>query len=128
MMRVLIVEDHKDIAELVQYNLQSEGFDATVVYDGPPALIELRKGVFDLLVLDLMLPKLSGLEICRAVRCDPNLTHLPILVLTARGEEALRDTAFSAGANDYLVKPFHPAELKARARTLLRPAEKPAAA
>ena len=128
MMRALIVEDHRDIAELVQYNLQAEGFDTSIAYDGAPALIELRKRAFDLLILDLMLPKLSGLEVCRAVRCDPNLSHLPILILTARGEEALRKLAFSAGANDYLVKPFHPAELRARARTLLRPSEKPAAA
>jgi two-component system phosphate regulon response regulator PhoB len=125
MMRVLIVEDHKDIAELVQYNLQAEGFDASVVYDGPPALIELRKGAFDLLVLDLMLPTISGLEVCKWVRSDPALKHLPILILTARGEESVRSLAVALGVNDYLVKPFHPAELRTRARTLLCSSESP---
>lgn len=124
-MRVLIVEDHRDIAELVQYNLKAEGFDVSVVYDGPPALIELRKGTFDLLVLDLMLPTISGLEVCKRVRSDPALKHLPILILTARGEESVRRLAFALGANDYLAKPFNPTELRSRARTLLRSSESP---
>jgi two-component system, OmpR family, phosphate regulon response regulator PhoB len=123
--RVLIVEDHRDIAELVQYNLMADGLDASVVYDGSPALSALRKGDFDLLVLGLMLPTMSGLEVCKAVRCDPALEHLPILVLTARGEESVRTLAFSTGANDYLVKPFHPRQLKARVRNLLCPSESP---
>jgi DNA-binding response OmpR family regulator len=120
MIRILVVEDDQHIAELVQYNLNSDGLDVSVVYDGGPALAELRKGTFDLLVLDLMLPTISGLEVCKAVRRDPALMRMPILVVTARGEEAVRSLAFSMGANDYLTKPFTPRELVARVRSLLR--------
>jgi DNA-binding response OmpR family regulator len=119
MMRVLVVEDDRDIAELVQYNLRADGLEVVLVPDGRPALCELRKGGFELLLLDLMLPEVSGLEVCKAVRCDPALQHLPILIMTARSEEAIRDLAFSLGASDYLVKPFSPRELVARARNLM---------
>jgi two-component system alkaline phosphatase synthesis response regulator PhoP len=122
MMRILIVEDDQHIAELVQYNLNSNGLDASVVYDGGPALAELRKGSYDLLVLDLMLPTISGLEVCKAVRRDPALMHMPILIVTARGEETVRSLAFSLGANDYLTKPFNPRELVSRVKGLLHPA------
>jgi DNA-binding response OmpR family regulator len=119
MARVLLVEDDRDIAELVQYNLQADDLDVTVVYDGRPALHELARGGFDLLVLDLMLPTISGLEVCKAVRSDPALNQLPILILTARGEESIRSLAFAMGASDYLVKPFNPRELVTRVKTLL---------
>lgn len=119
MTRVLIVEDHRDIAELLRYNLETDSLDVTVACDGGPALAELRANAFDLLVLDLMLPEMSGLEVCKAVRCDPLLRDLPILILTARGEESIRNLAFSLGANDYLLKPFHPGELRLRVRNLL---------
>jgi DNA-binding response OmpR family regulator len=125
MSRVLIVEDDRDIAELVQYNLRAEGLDVTLVADGRPALCELQKGGYDLLVLDLMLPTVSGLEVCKAVRCSPALEHIPILVTTARGEEAMRALAFAMGASDYLAKPFSPRELIVRVRTLLHWPERP---
>jgi DNA-binding response OmpR family regulator len=119
MNRILIVEDDRDIAELVQYNLVADGMDVTVVFDGRPALNELQKGGFDLLVLDLMLPTVSGLEICKAVRANPTLRHIPILVMTARGEEEIHRSAFAVGANDFLKKPFDPRVLVARVRALL---------
>lgn len=125
MSRILIVEDDRDIAELVQYNLKASGLDVTLVSDGRPALCELQKGGFDLLVLDLMLPTMSGLEVCKAVRCNPALEHLPILVMTARGEDAIRSLVLSMGANDYLAKPFTPRELVARVTALLQCAERP---
>lgn len=121
MMRILVVEDDRDIGQLVRYNLQADGFDVTLVEDGRPALCELQGGGFDLLVLDWMLPAVPGLEVCKAVRGNPVLRQLPILVVTARGEEAVRSLAFSAGANDYLVKPFTLHELVARVRALLPP-------
>jgi two-component system, OmpR family, phosphate regulon response regulator PhoB len=125
MNRILIVEDDRDIAELVQYNLKADGLDVTLVSDGSPALCELQKGGYDLLVLDLMLPKVSGLEVCKAVRCDPTLEHTPILVMTARGEDSMRALAFAMGASDYLAKPFSPRELITRVRALLHCAEPP---
>jgi DNA-binding response OmpR family regulator len=99
--------------------LELDGFEVTLLADGRPALYELQRGTFDLVVLDLMLPALSGLEVCKAVRGDPTLQQLPILIMTARGEEALRSLAFATGANDYLVKPFSPRELAARVRTIM---------
>jgi DNA-binding response OmpR family regulator len=119
MSRVLIVEDDRDIAELVQYNLAADGLEVTIVSDGRPALSELFKGGFDLLVLDLMLPTVSGLEVCKAVRGNPAFGQLPILIMTARGEDSIRDLVLSMGANDYLAKPFNPRELVAHVRALL---------
>src|SRR5262249_38297021 len=101
-MRILVVEDDRDIAELVRYNLLSEGYDVKVVYDGVPALCELHKNSFDLLVLDLMLPTLPGLEVCKAVRMSPVLKDVPILVMTAHMESAMKEIAFALGASDYL--------------------------
>src|SRR5262245_34545813 len=117
--RVLVVEDDRDIAELVRYNLQADGFEVTVVGDGRPALAELARNRSDLLVLDLMLPAVSGLEVCKAVRNDPEVWQTPILIMTARGEESIRSLAFTMGASDYLVKPFPPHELVARVKNLL---------
>ena len=125
MNRILIVEDDRDIAELVQYNLKADGWDVTLVSDGRPALCELQKGGYGLVVLDLMLPTVSGLEICKAVRCNPAQEHIPILVITARGEEAMRSLAFAMGASDYLAKPFSPRDLITRVRTLLQGPEPP---
>ena len=88
MKRVLIIEDDKDIVELVRYNLTNEGFQVSAAFDGSGGLSALKKSPPDLLLLDLMLPKLSGLDICREVRRDESLNRLPILMLTARGEEA----------------------------------------
>ena len=126
MKRVLIIEDDKDIVELVRYNLANEGFQVNAAFDGSSGLNSLKKSPPDLLLLDLMLPKLSGLDICREVRRDDSLNRLPILMLTARGEEADRVVGLEMGADDYVTKPFSPRELLARVKALLRRAEPPA--
>lgn len=125
MKRVLIIEDDRDIVELVRYNLANEGFQVSAAYDGGTGLNTLKKTPPDLLLLDLMLPKLSGLEICREVRRDDSLNRLPILMLTARGDEADRVVGLEMGADDYVTKPFSPRELLARVKALLRRAEPP---
>src|SRR5207302_2408649 len=123
MKRVFIIEDDRDIVELVRYNLANEGFQVTAAYDGVTGLATLKKTPPDILLLDLMLPKLSGLEICREIRRDETLNRLPILMLTARGEEADRVVGLEMGADDYVTKPFSPRELAARVKALLRRAE-----
>ena len=123
MKRILIIEDDRDIVELVRYNLANEGFEVTAVTDGSVALSLLRKSTPDLVILDLMLPKMPGLEVCKEVRRDPALNRLPILMLTARGEEADRVVGLEMGADDYVTKPFSPRELAARVKALLRRAE-----
>jgi phosphate regulon transcriptional regulator PhoB len=125
MKRILIIEDDRDIVELVRYNLANEGFQVSAAYDGSTGLNSLKKSSPDLLLLDLMLPKLSGLDICREVRRDESLNRLPILMLTARGEEADRVVGLEMGADDYVTKPFSPRELLARVKALLRRAEPP---
>jgi phosphate regulon transcriptional regulator PhoB len=118
--RILIIEDDKDIVELVRYNLAHEGFQVTAIGDGASGLAQIRKSPPDVLLLDLMLPKLSGLEICKEVRRDVSLNRLPILMVTARGEEADRIVGLEMGADDYVTKPFSPRELVARVKALLR--------
>src|SRR5579872_968130 len=126
MKRVLLIEDDRDIVELVRYNLEREGFQVAAATDGATGLVQVRKSPPDMLLLDLMLPKLSGLEICRDIRRDQALNRLPILMLTARGEEADRVVGLEMGADDYVTKPFSPRELLARVKALLRRAEPPA--
>jgi phosphate regulon transcriptional regulator PhoB len=125
MKRILIIEDDRDIVELVRYNLVNEGFQVQAAFDGTSGLTSLKKTPPDLLLLDLMLPKVSGLDICREVRRDDSLNRLPILMLTARGEEADRVVGLEMGADDYVTKPFSPRELLARVKALLRRAEPP---
>src|SRR6201998_1667612 len=120
MKRILIIEDDRDIVELVRYNLANEGFQVSGANDGATGLNTLRKSPPDLLLLDLMLPKLSGLDICREVRRDESLNRLPILMLTARGEEADRVVGLEMGADDYVTKPFSPREVGARVKELVR--------
>src|ERR1700740_3694328 len=123
MKRILVVEDDKDIVELVRYNLEKDGYQVGTTGDGATGLAQLRKIPPDLLILDLMLPKLSGLEICKEVRKDVSLNRLPILILTAKGEEADRVIGLEMGADDYVTKPFSPRELAARVKALLRRSE-----
>ncbi|HXO05574.1 MAG TPA: response regulator [Candidatus Sulfotelmatobacter sp.] len=123
MKRVLVIEDDKDIVELVRYNLEKDGYQVASSGDGSTGLAQIRKAAPDLLILDLMLPKLSGLEICKEVRKDVTLNRLPILILTAKGEEADRVVGLELGADDYVTKPFSPRELTARVKALLRRAE-----
>src|SRR3984957_5132642 len=123
MKRVLVLEDDKDIGELLRYNLEKDGFQVQSSGDGASGLAQIRKAQPDLLVLDLMLPKLSGLEICKEVRKDVSLNRLPILILTAKGEESDRIVGLELGADDYVTKPFSPRELAARVKALLRRAK-----
>ncbi len=120
MKRILIIEDDKDIVELVRYNLEKEDFQVASAGDGVRGLAHIKKSPPDLLLLDLMLPQLSGLEVCKEVRRDASLNRLPILMLTARGEESDRVVGLELGADDYVTKPFSPRELVARVKALLR--------
>ena len=123
MKRVLLIEDDRDIVELVRYNLEREGFHVAAATDGATGLAQIRKAPPDILLRDLMLPKLSGLDICKEIRRDTSLNRLPILMLTARGEEADRVVGLEMGADDYVTKPFSPRELGARVKALLRRTE-----
>jgi len=123
MKRILIIEDDKGIVELVRYALEREAFAVATALDGVSGLARVKQQVPDLLILDLMLPKLSGLEICRQIRSDRRLRRLPILILSVRGHEADRVTALELGADDYVTKPFSPRELVARIKALLRRSE-----
>jgi two-component system phosphate regulon response regulator PhoB len=118
--RVLIVEDEEPLSLLLRYNLEAEGYEVETVARGDDADTRLRESVPDLLVLDWMLPGLSGIELCRRLRARPETKSLPIIMLTARGEESERVRGLSTGADDYIVKPFSVPELIARIRALLR--------
>jgi len=126
--KILLIEDDRDIVELVRYNLEKDGYQVSATGDGATGLAQLRKSPPDLLLLDLMLPKLSGLEICKEIRRDAALNRLPILMLTARSEEADRVVGLELGADDYVTKPFSPRELAARVKALLRRVEPAGAA
>jgi two-component system phosphate regulon response regulator PhoB len=118
--RILIVEDEQALNLLLRYNLESEGFDVDVVERGDDAETHVRENPPDLVILDWMLPGVSGIEICRRLRARSETRQLPILMLTARGEEAERVRGLSTGADDYVVKPFSLPELLARVHALLR--------
>ena len=117
---ILIVEDEAPLAELVRYNLESEGFRALTASDGEEALIVVDEEKPDLVILDWMLPKLSGIELCKQLRRRPETRELPIIMLTARSEEADRVRGLDSGADDYVTKPFSPKELIARVNAMLR--------
>jgi len=128
--KVLVVEDEADIRELLRYNLAHEGFAVEEAGDGAEALDRIGRRAPDLLLLDLMLPQMSGLELCRRMRSNPETAKLPILVVTAKGTEVDRILGLEMGADDYVVKPFSPREVVARVKALLRranPASEPAA-
>lgn len=120
MSRVLIVDDEKDIVEIISYNLEKEGFSTLKAYDGEAALKSVRTQKPDLLILDLMLPKMNGLDVCRAIRHAPETASLPIIMLTAKSDEVDKVTGLEVGADDYVTKPFSIRELTARVRSLLR--------
>jgi DNA-binding response OmpR family regulator len=119
-LNVLVVEDDADIAALIAHFLEKAGIASEIASDGGRALVRAKESSPDLVILDLMLPGLSGLEVCRALRADDKTAALPIIMLTARGEEAERILGLDSGADDYMVKPFSPNELMARVRALLR--------
>ncbi|HZH52385.1 MAG TPA: phosphate regulon transcriptional regulator PhoB [Microvirga sp.] len=118
--RVLIVEDEEPLTLLLRYNLEAEGYEVDSVSRGDEAEIRLREQVPDIVLLDWMLPGLSGIELCRRIRVRPETERLPVIMLTARGEEGDRIRGLSTGADDYIVKPFSVPELLARVRALLR--------
>ncbi len=118
--KILIVEDEHDVVKLLKYNLEKEGYQVHYTTEGSLALAEIRRGEPDLVILDLMLPGLDGLEICRQLRRNEKYTSLPVLMLTARSEETDRVVGLEMGADDYVSKPFSMRELVARVRALLR--------
>ena len=118
--RILLVEDERDIRDLVRYNLEQEGFVVDEAADADTALERIARRAPDLMVLDVMLPGMSGLELCRRMRAQPPTAAMPILMLTAKGAEVDRVLGLEMGADDYVVKPFSPREVVARIRALLR--------
>ena len=118
--KILIIDDEEDILELIRYNLAREGYTVEVVTSGEEALARARSEMPDLIVLDLMLPGLDGLEVCKLLKSDGRTSHIPIIMLTAKGEDADIVTGFELGADDYVTKPFSPRVLTARIRAALR--------
>ena len=118
--RIVVAEDDRDIADLIAHYLQKAGWTAQVAPSGDEALAYVRRHPVDLVILDVMLPGLSGLEVCRALRADEKTAALPIIMVTARAEETDRIIGLDIGADDYISKPFSPNELVARVRALLR--------
>ncbi|WP_321489569.1 phosphate regulon transcriptional regulator PhoB [uncultured Hyphomonas sp.] len=117
---VLIAEDESAVSELLQYNLKREDYEVAIANDGEEALLMMEERAPDLLLLDWMLPKVSGIEVCRRVRSGGVNPNLPIIMLTARGEESDRIRGLDTGADDYVTKPFSTTELMARVRAVLR--------
>ncbi len=118
--KILIVDDEPDIVDLVSYNLKKDGYRVTTASDGEVALDKIKKDNFDLVVLDLMLPGIQGVDLCRIIRNDPKTAGIPIIMLTAKGEEIDRVIGLESGADDYMTKPFSPRELIARIKAVLR--------
>jgi two-component system phosphate regulon response regulator PhoB len=118
--RILIVEDEQPLTTLLRYNLEAEGFEVDSAAHGDEAEVRLKESLPDLVLLDWMLPGLSGIELCRRLRAKPETERLPIIMLTARGEESERLRGLETGADDYIVKPFSVPELMARVHALLR--------
>ncbi len=118
--KILIVEDEEAQAEVLRYNFEKEGCDVVLAFDGEEALLAAEEQQPDLMVLDWMLPGTSGLRVCQTLRGRPETKDLPIVMVTARGEETDRVRGLDSGADDYVVKPFSPSELVARVRAVLR--------
>ena len=118
--RILVVEDDDDILQLLKYNLAKEGYRITGAASGEEALRVLKTGLPDLVLLDLMLPGIDGLEVCRTLKRDARTSRIPIIMLTAKGEEADIVTGLELGADDYITKPFSPRVMLTRVRTVLR--------
>ena len=120
MKNVLIIEDEKDLAELLAFNLEKEGYTATCVHDGKLGLERASADIPDLILLDLMLPGLLGTDICKALRKDQRTAQIPIIMITAKGDEIDRVVGFEVGADDYIVKPFSMREMTLRVKALMR--------
>ena len=122
--KILIIEDDKDIVELVRHYLEKENFVLKDAADGFSGLKKAKSENFDLVILDIMLPEMDGLEVCKELRADPKTSSTPVVMLTAKGEETDKIVGLEIGADDYLTKPFSPRELVARVKALLRRVEK----
>lgn len=120
MKKVLIIEDEKDLAELLAFNLEKEGYAATCVHDGKQGLERAGADLPDLILLDLMLPGLLGTEVCKALRKDKRTAHIPIIMITAKGDEIDRVVGFEVGVDDYIVKPFSMREVALRIKAIMR--------
>src|ERR671928_15779 len=120
---VLIVEDEAPLVMMLRYNLEREGFAVDEAVDGEEALLRIAERKPDAVLLDWMLPLVSGIEVCRQIRRSPKMRGLPVIMLTARGEEGDRVRGLNSGADDYVVKPFSPSELVARLRAVMRRAQ-----
>ena len=120
---VLIVEDEAPLVTMLRYNLEKEGFEVEEAGDGEEALAKINERKPDAVLLDWMLPLVSGIEVCRQIRRSPKMRGLPVIMLTARGEEGDRVRGLNSGADDYVVKPFSPSELVARLRAVMRRAQ-----
>ena len=120
MTSVLLVDDERDLLSLVDFNLRAAGFETHLATTGEQALAQLRRRVPDLVLLDLMLPDVAGTEICRQIKSDPRTRHVPVVMLTAKGEEVDRVVGFELGADDYVTKPFSVRELILRLKAVLR--------
>ena len=123
--QILIIEDESDVADLLEMTLRKAGFKASTTGDGASGLQKARDNRPDFIILDLMLPKMSGLEVCRILKGDAGTAHIPILMLTAKAEEIDRIVGLEFGADDYVTKPFSPREVTLRIRAILRRGEKP---
>jgi len=123
MKSILVIDDEADIVELVAYNLKKEGFNVDTAHDGEQGLKNIGSKRYDLIFLDLMLPGIQGVELCKMVRNNPDTSRIPIVMLTAKGEEIDKILGLEVGADDYITKPFSPRELVARAKAILRRAE-----
>jgi phosphate regulon transcriptional regulator PhoB len=117
---VLVIDDEKDLIELVSYNLRKEGFEIASAPDGESGLAEAKRELPDIVIVDLMLPGIDGLEVCRRLRSEKRTSHIPIIMLTAKSSESDRIVGLELGADDYVTKPFSPRELAARVKAVLR--------
>jgi DNA-binding response OmpR family regulator len=118
--RILIVEDEKDIVDLIKYNLGKAGFNCSVSKTGEECLDTIEKKAVDLVLLDIMLPEIDGLEVCRRIKRDERFSRMPVIMLTAKGEEMDKVVGFELGADDYVTKPFSPRELALRIKAVLK--------
>jgi two-component system phosphate regulon response regulator PhoB len=117
---ILVIDDEKDLIELVRYNLEKEGFDVIAATDGQAGLEVVKKHRPDLVILDLMMPGVDGLQVCQRLRTDPRAGRIPVIMLTAKATEADRIVGLELGADDYITKPFSPREVIARVKAVLR--------
>jgi DNA-binding response OmpR family regulator len=118
-MKILLVDDDTGLTQLLQLVFESRGFGVTLAYNGEEALEILEKELPEVILLDLMMPDVNGVEVCRQVRANPRMSHIPIIVLTARIGEEIQQEAMDAGATDYLVKPIRPSDLIRRVREVV---------